>query len=72
VRTRCRSLVSGQIRAGVDTVANEPHVPEELLELPIGPDAAPRQRHAPAREAMTRTAAEMYSRSSAATALDAA
>jgi hypothetical protein len=36
-----------RIRAGLDFFANEPHVPEELLELPIDPDATPRQRHAP-------------------------
>jgi glyoxylate reductase len=29
-----RELVSGRIRAGLDVFAHEPHVPEELLELP--------------------------------------
>lgn len=48
-------LVSGRIRAGLDVFAHEPHVPEELLELPnvvLTPHLGSATRQA--REAMTR------------------
>jgi glyoxylate reductase len=48
-------LVSGRLRAGLDVFAHEPHVPEELLELPnvvLTPHLGSGTRQA--REAMTR------------------
>ena len=51
------STASG-IRAGLDFLANEPHVPEELLELPIDPDATLGSGTRQTREALTRAAVE--------------
>jgi glyoxylate reductase len=48
-------LVSGRLRAGLDVFTHEPHVPEELLELPnvvLTPHLGSATRQT--REAMTR------------------
>ena len=50
-----RELVSGRIRAGLDVFAHEPHVPEELFQLPnvvLTPHLGSATRQT--REAMTR------------------
>ena len=52
-------LVSGRLRAGLDVFAHEPHVPEELLELPnvvLTPHLGSATRQT--REAMTRLAVD--------------
>ena len=58
-RALVRELVSGRIRAGLDVFANEPGVPEELLDLPnvvLTPHLGSATRQT--REAMTRLAVD--------------
>ena len=56
-----------RIRTGLDFFANQPHVPEELLELPIDADATLGSGTRQTREALTRAAVNQGARVRAAT-----